>query len=368
MTRSRVKRSGVNAPGVSGDNACMHAPTRPATGKATGKATATGIAVAASSHPRDARGSGGRPAGSLLADLDLLGDDLERGARATDTPSVAIRWLAEATIFSVRRATLYRSIVAPCHFIAAVLEGKKGVIHSGGHQVLGKGDLLIVPNGATYDATATPDRRTGRYRALVLQLQPEAGASLARREPALCVSPALGAFDPSRIHVVSADAVALQALLHFARTLLVSDAGETILRHRVEDLLLSLSLQHVREQGGGTTSASAGDVRAIARADLVLAARLLFRTDPEAEWPAPLVARRLAVSGATLRRRLAAAGFTLRTIRTDERMALASALLTAPGARVGDVALRCGYQSPSKFAAQYRRWFGVTPRAREQRA
>jgi AraC-like DNA-binding protein len=211
----------------------------------------------------------------------------------------------------------------------------------------------------TYDATATPDRRSRRYRALMLQLNPEAGASLVRRNPALCVSPVLGAFDPTRVHVLSADAVALQALLHFTRTLLVPDVNDVILELRMEGLLLSLSLQYVSERDGGDKAPA---VRAIARDDLVLATRLLVRSHPEATWPEEVVTRRLAVSGATLRRRLAAAGFSLRTIRTDERMALAAALLTAPGVRVADVALRCGYQSPSKFAAQYRRWFGVTPR------
>jgi AraC-like DNA-binding protein len=305
---------------------------------------------------------------SLLAEFDALGDELERGARATKTPTLSIRRLAHAVVFSVRRAEFYRRIVSPVSFVVAVLDGQKGVLHEGGHQVLGKGDLLVVPQGVPYDATASPDRRTGRYRALVLQLHPDAGASLARRDPALCVSPALGAFDPSRLHVLTADPVALQALLHFTRTLLISGVNEAILNHRLEDLLLSLSLQHVRERAADQTRTGVdNDVRAIARGDLVLATRLLIRSDPEAVWPAHDVARRLAVSGATLRRRLAAAGFTLRTIRTDERMALAAALLTAPGARVGEVALRCGYQSPSKFTAQYRRWFGVAPRDREVR-
>jgi AraC-like DNA-binding protein len=302
----------------------------------------------------------------LLAEFDALGDDLERGARASEVPTLSIRRLACAAAFSVRRVELFRNIVAPVSFVVAVLEGQKGVLHRGGHQVLGKGDLLIVPQGVAYDATASPDRRTGRYRALVLQLHPEAGASLARRDPALCVSPALGAFDPTRLHVLTAEAVALQALLHFTRTLLISGVSEAILKHRLEDLLLSLSLQHARQRSRHRTAAAA-DVRAIARGDLVLATRLLIRSDPEAIWPADAVARRLAVSGATLRRRLAAAGFTLRTIRTDERMALAAALLTAPGVRVGDVALRCGYKSPSKFTAQFRRWFGITPRERDVR-
>lgn len=302
------------------------------------------------------------PADSLLAELDALGDELERGARASDAPAVSLRRLADAVMFSVRRSEFFRSIVPDCSFVVAVLDGQKGIIHRGGHHVLGKGDLMIAPKGVAYDATATPDRRSGRYRALVLQLHPEAAASLARRDPTLCVSPALGAFDPTRIHVLSADAIALQALLHFTRTLLVSGVNETILHHRLEDLLLSLSLQHIRERQRRTT---ATDVHAIARSDLVLATRLLIRTDPEAAWPADVIAHSLAVSGATLRRRLAAAGLTLRTIRTDERMALAAALLTAPGVRVGDVALRCGYQSSSKFSAQFRRWFGVAPRARE---
>jgi AraC-like DNA-binding protein len=296
---------------------------------------------------------------SLLAEFDALGDELERGARATGNPGIALRRLAHAVVFSVRHAEFFRRIVADCSFIVAILEGQKGVLHSGGHQLLGKGDLLIVPQGVTYDATATPDHRSRRYRALVLQLHPEAGASLVRRNPTLCASPTLGAFDPTRLHVLSADAVALQALLHFTRTLLVPGVNDAILQHRMEDLLLSLSLQHVSERDGDTKAPA---VRAIARGDLVLATRLLVRSDPEATWPEDVVTRRLAVSGATLRRRLAAAGFSLRTIRTDERMALAAALLTAPGVRVADVALRCGYQSPSKFAAQYRRWFGVTPR------
>lgn len=313
-------------------------------------------------HMMQATGNG-RPE-SLLMELDALGDELERGARATNTPTVSIRRLASAAAFSVRRTELFRRIDPPCSFIVAVLDGQKGVIHSGGHHVLGKGDVLIAPKGIVYDATASPDRTSGRYRALVLQLDPEAGANLARREPTLCVSPALGALDPTRLHVVSADPISLQALLHFARTLLLPGVSDAILHHRLEDLLLSFSLQAIREQGG---QAPAADVRAIARADFVLATRLLIRTDPEAIWPAPVVARQLAVSSATLRRRLAAGGFTLRTIRTDERMALAAALLTAPGVRVGDVALRCGYQSPSKFAAQYRRWFGVTPRERDVR-
>jgi AraC-like DNA-binding protein len=266
-------------------------------------------------------------------------------------------------MFSVRRAEFFARIVSPVSFVVAVLEGQKGVLHEGGHHVLGKGDLLIVPKGVAYDATASPDRQSGRYRAIVLQLHPDAGASLARREPELCKSPSLGAFDPTRLHIVSQDAAALQALLHFTRTLLLTGVDVAILNHRLEGLLLALSLQHARDQRA--RAAGAADVRAIARGDLVLATRLLIRSAPEAGWPANVVSRRLAVSGATLRRRLASAGFSLRTIRTDERMALAAALLTAPNARVVDVALRCGYQSPSKFTVQYRRWFGATPRERE---
>jgi AraC family transcriptional regulator len=46
---------------------------------------------------------------------------------------------------------------------------------------------------------------------------------------------------------------------------------------------------------------------------------------------------------------------------TNERIGKARALLAHPGLRIGDIALMVGYQTPSAFAATFRRLVGVTP-------
>ena len=125
-----------------------------------------------------------------------------------------------------------------------------------------------------------------------------------------------------------------------------------VLRHRLEDLVLSLSLQHAGASGASDP-----------RADPVLATRMLVRSDPALPWTVRDVARRFAMSPATLRRRLAGDGMSLRLIRAEERMTVAAALLTRRGTTVAEVAAQCGYGSPSKFARQFRARFGRAPRA-----
>jgi AraC-like DNA-binding protein len=291
----------------------------------------------------------------LVAELARLGAELERG---TPVAAVGLRQLAAATCFSTRRVTRFGDITPDVWLLAAVLEGHKDVVQGPRRQILGPGDVLVVGPGVGYRSTTVPDRRSGRYRVLVVQVAPELGAALARSHRELCLPDGLGAFDRRAPHVLAADVVGLQALVHYGATLLAPGTHDTVLRHRLSDLLLCLSLQQAAAR------APSSPLRPPLPGDLVLAARALIRSDPAEPWPAPLVARRLGVSPATLRRRLASAGVSLRSLRGEERMALAAVLLAEPGARVGDVAARCGYQSPSKFARQYRQWFGRAPARR----
>jgi AraC-like DNA-binding protein len=289
---------------------------------------------------------------ALVAEVARLGAELERG---TPVAAVGLRQLAAATCFSTRRVTRFGEVTPDVGLLAAVLEGHKDVVHGQRRQILGPGDVLVVGPGVCYRSTTVPDRRSGRYRVLVVELGPEIGAALARSHREVCLPDGLGAFDGRAPHVLAADLASLQALVHYGATLLAPVAHDTVLRHRLQDLLLCLSLQQAAAR------APSNPVRPPPPGDLVLAARALIRSDPAAAWPAPLVARRLGVSPATLRRRLASAGVSLRGLRGEERMALAAVLLAEPGARVGDVAAQCGYQSPSKFARQYRHWFGRAP-------
>jgi AraC-like DNA-binding protein len=272
-----------------------------------------------------------------LAELARLGDELARGE-----PRSVMTMLASVAGFSSRERIYLGEFVHTRSLLAALLEGRKEIVFRGERTIAERGDLVIIPAGVRCELVSTPDGETHRFRSLCVDLDPEIGARLAREHPSLCVSPALGALDPTRPHVIYADRPALQALLHFGRTLLVPGVHSALVSHRVGDLLLALSLQRTHEP------AVDGDV--------VLAIRSLVRSDPQAAWSAPEIARKVALSPATLRRRLSELGLTLRDIRTEERMALAASLLSAQGARVSEVALRCGYRSPSKFARQYKRW------------
>ncbi len=96
---------------------------------------------------------------------------------------------------------------------------------------------------------------------------------------------------------------------------------------------------------------------------MVREVRNLVREEPERAWSIDAVARLLGVSAATLRRRLARDGASLRELLLEERLSLAQVLLGDGRASVAEVALRCGYASPGKFARQFARKFGATPSA-----
>ncbi len=73
------------------------------------------------------------------------------------------------------------------------------------------------------------------------------------------------------------------------------------------------------------------------------------------------IAQSLAVSESTLRRRLQAEGMPLQAIRDQVRMGLGLHLLQTSGESVAQIALRCGYQSQSRFSSRFKQRFGITP-------
>lgn len=86
-------------------------------------------------------------------------------------------------------------------------------------------------------------------------------------------------------------------------------------------------------------------------------AHLMEEIDPEA------VARRAGCTYYTFSTMFAyLAGFTLSDYVRRRRLTRAAAMLRAPGARVLDVALECGYQSPTAFARAFAVQHGISPR------
>jgi AraC-like DNA-binding protein len=277
--------------------------------------------------------------------MDLVEQIRQLADRFPAGQPLSVHQLASGSAFIARCVQSFAEVRPQRPLLALVLDGKKTVAQDGRRTVLRAGDVLIAPSDVPYQCTVTPDPKSDQFCAFVTELNAEVSTAFARENPAH--SPELGAFATDRISVVRRDELVLQSFCHVARTLLTPQVSPPLLTHRLADLLLSLSLQHSPNKATAP--------------DLVLAIRALLRRDLSRAWPAEEVAKKLAMSPSTLRRQLADIGLSLRQLRAEERMSVAAVLLRRREARIADVAKKCGYESPSKFAKQFRRRFGHAP-------
>ncbi|ENI5909732.1 helix-turn-helix transcriptional regulator, partial [Aeromonas salmonicida] len=82
--------------------------------------------------------------------------------------------------------------------------------------------------------------------------------------------------------------------------------------------------------------------------------------EPGADHTLETLAPHFAMSRASLVRKLAAEGRSFRQLLTQVRMSHALTLLQQALTPL-EVALACGYDSPSRFAARFKQEFGLTP-------
>ena len=67
------------------------------------------------------------------------------------------------------------------------------------------------------------------------------------------------------------------------------------------------------------------------------------------------------MSPSTLQRRLAESGATLAAMVREVRLEIALGLLQTTELPIGEIALRCGWQSHSRFSANFQERWGVAP-------
>lgn len=88
----------------------------------------------------------------------------------------------------------------------------------------------------------------------------------------------------------------------------------------------------------------------------------IISNDLASDWSVELIAAHLCMSTSTLRRKLKSEGNTIRDIRNRSRLSHGLHLLQTSQFNIGHIAEQCGYQSQSKFTAQFKLCFGMTPR------
>lgn len=89
--------------------------------------------------------------------------------------------------------------------------------------------------------------------------------------------------------------------------------------------------------------------------------RTLVSNSPSQKWTTADLASHFAMSESTLRRKLASENVSASGLVSDVRMWHAMAMLQSTNLPVSRIALDCGYESASRFAARFRNRFGFPP-------
>lgn len=237
----------------------------------------------------------------------------------------------------------FSRIVVDRPSLIVLSHGSKLLQSARGQWTVRGGEAVVLAGGQTFDVTNRMSER-GSYGARWLVWDPAVLASFERTSPGGPVTSGVALLGKSDEAFTTAFDRAIEA---------VGDAvhvPEAVAQHRVTELLVWLSLRGIRFS---------------AKENLSLTARVrrLFEASVSEPWTIAMVADRLALSEATLRRRLAMEGTTVGDLLVDVRMSHAMLLLQSTDQAVNRIALDVGYESPSRFANRFRERFGFPPTA-----
>lgn len=222
--------------------------------------------------------------------------------------------------------------------VIQIRAGRKRVDDGSRHALIAAGDYLVVAPGQLLHVENQPPA-DGPYRAVCLCIGDDLPTSLPT-----------SAELPARAWASLPHSVAMNQAFAHAEQGLADGLPEALLRHRVAELATAVALAGFRPQFNRTRSTRER-------------ARILLADDPGREWRADDVAKRLAISTATLRRRLTDEGCGFRSLLQEVRLAHGLALVQGSNKPLQQVAEACGYASPSRFSARFRERFGATPSA-----
>ncbi len=250
-------------------------------------------------------------------------------------------------VIVTHRAQPIRRVPVSEPVLVAVLEGHKEVHLAGPSDRFFAGELLVLPATLTPDIVNVPDPQTGLYRALVVPFPRPLTESFKRTFPEACVGAQPAAVS---IRVAARPGLAL-ALLQLVECL-ASEPPPSAAQAKVRGLAVLLA---VVEECGCQLPLLVVSESPVAQL------RSLVNLAPGHPWSVADAAHRLRLSEATLRRRLAAAGVRFRGLVEEARLAHALGLLQTTRHPVGEISAACGYESASRFAARFRRRFGLPP-------
>lgn len=251
---------------------------------------------------------------------------------------------SKVSIFQITQATTARftDLYFRLTFFFFIQRGSKFVLSPNQGEILGEeGDLMIFPPGSMVTMENRPVME-GDYRALGVCYTHDLINSVFSGMPT--TEAAKG------VQLVRAVTHNPDDILRLIQDTLENDAlPDTIRHHRLLEPLLWL-----REQGFLSPTQIEDDP--------ISQVRSLIETDLSHSWMASDVARHFAMSEATMRRWLSKRGQGFARILLHTRLEHGLSLLQTTDAQVSEIALDCGFKTPSHFSDAFRKRFGIKPK------
>ena len=246
-------------------------------------------------------------------------------------------------IYPITQATTatFTDLYLRLTFLFFIQSGSKQVVTSAQEMVGEEGDLLVFPAGSMVTLQNRPVLDCG-YRALGVAFPDALVAEVFDAQPVRG--------GPRGVEILRAEPHRPMELVPILRDTLDHASLPGVIRHhRFMEPLIWL-----REKG--VRLAPAAEEAPLSRV------RRLIETDLSHPWRAEEMARHLAMSEATMRRWLKPSGQGFAKILMNTRLEHGLSLLQTTDHPISDIALDCGFRTPSHFSDAFRKRFGIAPR------
>ncbi|EDQ32299.1 AraC-type DNA-binding domain-containing protein [Hoeflea phototrophica DFL-43] len=251
---------------------------------------------------------------------------------------------SKVSIFSISQATTatFADLYFRLTFLFFIEHGSKQVETPMQGKILGEeGDLMIFPPGSMVTMVNRPTLEKD-YRALGVCFTHDLIDAVYGDLPTPSTANGVQIV-PAATHHPSGILALVQATLND------TTLPETIRQHRLLEPLIWL-----REQGIHLPTNIEDQPMSRVRS--------LIETDLSHPWMAEEVAAHFAMSEATMRRWLSKTGQGFAKILLHTRLEHGLSLLQTTDAQISQIALDCGFKTPSHFSDAFRKRFGIKPR------
>lgn len=249
----------------------------------------------------------------------------------------------QVALYPISQATTatFTDLFLRLAFLFFIQTGSKRVVTATQELIGEAGDLLIFPSGSMVTMENRP----------VLDRSYHA-AGISFPDDLICevFADSAATARHSGVQILRADALRPMDLLPIITDTLDNPAlPEVIRRHRLKEPLIWL-----REHG--VHLAPAREEAPLSRV------RRLIETDLSHPWRAGEVADQLAMSEPTMRRWLSGTGQGFAKILLNTRLEHGLSLLQTTDNAISEIALDCGFKTPSHFSDAFRKRFGIRPK------